>query len=103
MSRRQYESISAEGAPPGVYTPNMSEQDAATWRAKLIRGFAPRVEIRVLRGSQFVIVVRPHSLRLSMNGPVELDDDGYEQLVQAIAEARYVLATGEVPHDADER
>jgi len=103
MSRRQYESISADGAPPGVYTPNMSDADAATWRAKKIGGSDPRVEIRVLKGSQAVIVVRPHRLRVSMNGPVELDDDGYEQLIQAIAEARHVIATGEVPYDADER
>jgi hypothetical protein len=99
MSRRDYESISADGAPPGVYTPNMSDADAATWRAKLIGGKDPRVEIRVLRGSQMLIVVRPDRVRISMNGPTELDmdDGGWEQFIQAVAEAREVLSTGEVP------
>lgn len=97
LSRSQYESISAEGAPPGVYTPNMSDADAATWRAKKIGGADPRIEIRVLRGSQVVIVVRPHTLRISMNGPIELDEDGYQQFISAIAEARIVLVTGEIP------
>lgn len=27
MSDKQYASITADGAPPGVYTPNMSEED----------------------------------------------------------------------------
>lgn len=97
MSRGEYESISADGAPPGVYTPNMSGADAATWRAKKIGGSDPRVEIRVLRGSQVLIVVRPHAVRISMNGPTELDDEGWEELFLAVAEARIVLATGEVP------
>lgn len=97
MSRSEYERISAEGAPPGVYTPNMSDADAATWRAKKIGGADPRVEIRVLRGSQVVIVVRPHAVRISMNGPTELDDEGWEEFVQAVGEARITLITGEIP------
>lgn len=96
MSRRQYEAISADGAPPGVYRPNMSDADVATWRAKMIGGADRRVEIRVLKGSQVLIVVRPDRVRISMNGPTELDETGWEEFVQAVAEAREVLATGVV-------
>jgi len=59
MSRPEWESLSADGAPPGVYVPNMSEADTRTFRAKKIGGKDPRIEIRVTLGSQIKIVVRP--------------------------------------------
>jgi hypothetical protein len=46
MSVEKWKSISADGAPPGVYTPNMSKEDMLKWKAKLIKGATPRVEIR---------------------------------------------------------
>ena len=36
MSVEAWKSISACGAPPGVYTPNMSEEDMFKWKAKLV-------------------------------------------------------------------
>lgn len=36
MSIESWKSISADGAPPGVYTPNMSRGDALSWKAKIV-------------------------------------------------------------------
>lgn len=48
MSLEQWRSISADGAPPGVYTPNMSAYDQQRYKAKLIGKGTPeaRIEIR---------------------------------------------------------
>jgi len=46
MSVKEWKNISADGAPAGVYTPNMSKEDMFKWKAKLIGGKVPRVEIR---------------------------------------------------------
>ena len=94
MSTREWMSISADCAPPGVYTPNMSDEDARKWRAKKIGGADPRVEIRTLRGSQMLIIVRPSQVRISMNGPVELDGDAWTDFKYAVEEAQAVLARG---------
>ena len=48
MPIEDWKELSADGAPPGVYTLNMSGEDAMKWRAKLTgtkRG-NPQVEIR---------------------------------------------------------
>jgi len=96
-TKEHNETFVADGAPPGTYVPNMSNEDKAKWRAKLIGGKDPRVEIRktvtgIARGSekqgpyaQVKLVVRPDkSVRFSANGKAELD--GVE-LIQAIDEA----------------
>lgn len=46
MSTEEWKKISADGAWPGVYTPNMSEKDMVSWKANYINGKIPRVEIR---------------------------------------------------------
>lgn len=46
MSTEEWKSITADSAPPGVYTPNMSDEDNNKLKAKLIKGKDPRVEIR---------------------------------------------------------
>jgi hypothetical protein len=56
MTKEQRDSISADGAPPGCYVPNMSPTDRMRWKAKLVgttKGF-PQVEIR--RDSTVVIL-----------------------------------------------
>ena len=92
LTDEAWQSISADGAPPGVYTPNMSDEDAATWRAKKIGGADPRVEIRVLKGSQMVVIVRPDSVRISMNGPTLLEGVDWTDFQYAVTEAREVLS-----------
>lgn len=112
MSREQWEAISADGAPPGVYVPNMSDADARTFRAKKIGGSDPRVEIRVTMGSQIKIVVRPKPISvprkthvymdtngyfvyldvtISMNGPAEFTAGDWADFNEAIREAKEVL------------
>jgi hypothetical protein len=97
MPLDEWRSISADGAPPGVYVPNMSDADAATWRAKKIGGADPRVEIRVLKGSQVLVVVRPHEIRVSMNGPAQFTNQDFDDLHTAVREAMDVLEIAELP------
>jgi len=91
----------ADGAPPGTYVPNMSDEDVHKWKAKLIGGKDQRVEVRVTvngkpRGSDkwgpsaaVLLVVRPEgTVVFSANGKAELDID---KLTQAIAEAKKAL------------
>jgi hypothetical protein len=60
MSTEKWKSISADGAPPGVYLPNMTDEDAERWKAKIkyAKTDHPQVEIRkTVRGSQMVLIV----------------------------------------------
>lgn len=72
MPVEEWMKITADGAPPGVYTPNMSQEDNLKWKGKMIGGTDPRIEIRksfhhsneksypdcVNYAAQMVIVVR---------------------------------------------
>lgn len=116
MTPEEYAAISADGAPPGVYVPNMSKEDTYKWRARKIGGKDPRVEIRktvsgrarkAADGSwitsvtyaQVVLIVRPlgsaegetGSVRMSMNGTAEFDSGEWAELAAAVAEAREAL------------
>lgn len=62
MSTEAWASLySADGAPPGVYVPNMSTADMLRWKAKLVgtRSGQPRVEVRKVteNGTQMLMVV----------------------------------------------
>lgn len=93
MTPQEWRAISADAAPPGVYTPNMSAADAASWKAKLFRGAnPPRVEIRkTAAGTQVLIVVNGGGVRMSMNGPACFTREEWSGLHAAVAEAVYVL------------
>lgn len=114
MSKEKWMSLSADGAPPGVYTPNMSEADMKKWKAKLISGKYARVEIRKTTTSQVKIVVSlpgcPTSQRkswtrrgemedighndnvvISMNGPSNFTFEQIQELAEAVEEAKAVL------------
>lgn len=99
------ETFVADGAPPGTYVPNMSEEDKEKWKAKQIGGKDPRIEIHKTakgkaRGSekqgpyaQVKLVVRPdRSVRFSANGKAELD---VLELIQSLDEAYTELTKGE--------
>jgi hypothetical protein len=108
MSTEEWQRISADGAPPGVYTPNMSAADQQLWKAKYTGGQNPRVEIRkTVTGprhpapgwagfkqnyAQLLVIVDAASVRLSSNGTADFTGGEFEQLAQAVAEARAVLA-----------
>ena len=48
ISKEEWKNISADSAPPGVYTSNMSDEDAATWKGKIVGAKlgCPQVELR---------------------------------------------------------
>lgn len=110
MSTEKWQQISADSAPPGVYMPNMSDADAATWRAKLIGGRDRRVEIRItvigperaapprswarslVNHAQVLIIVEEDTVRMSANATMDFRNQVWDELVQAIAEARQALA-----------
>lgn len=66
----------ADSAPPGVYVPNMSEEDRCKWKAKHIKGENERIEIRKgIGGVQLVIIVYKESFK---NGQVEPNEPNRE-------------------------
>jgi hypothetical protein len=110
MSREEWEAISADSAPPGVYTPNMSKEDARRWRAKKIGGANPRVEIRkTVSGDDpldvrenprwrhgchaqlLIVVMADGRVRMSQNGPAIYSAQDWADLELAIAEARKAM------------
>jgi hypothetical protein len=108
MSTEQWRRISADGAPPGVYTPNMSAADQQLWKAKYVGGASPRVEVRkTVAGpkrpaatwagfshnyAQLLVIVDAYGVRLSANGTADFTGSEFDELAQAVAEARAVLA-----------
>lgn len=112
MSTAEWASISADSAPPGVYTTNLSPENAQKWRAKLIRsGPNPRVEIRktvtgmkrpaparwirehMQNYAQIKIIVDRDSVRFSANATADFTAEAWDELIAAVAEARAVLAS----------
>jgi hypothetical protein len=99
MSTEAWKSISADGAPPGVYTSNMSTTDMEKWKAKHIKGSDPRIEIRKTMSSQVLIVVRNitgeefghEAVKITTNGPIYMSFEQAEELQQAIQEAKEIL------------
>jgi hypothetical protein len=99
MSKEEWELISADGAPPGVYTPNMSDDDRKRWKAKKIGGKNPRVEIRKTcvgtnyKGSHafsqlLLIVLKDGRVQMSANGTSVMEA---AELVEAVIEASDAL------------
>jgi hypothetical protein len=88
MSHEEWEAISADSAPPGVYTPNMSKEDMLKWKAKKI---GQRVEIRKTAGAQILIRVTLEDVTISMNGTAKLSLREALDMSLAIAEATQVL------------
>ncbi len=98
MTTEEWNSISADGAPPGVYTPNMSKEDREKWKAKKIGGKDPRVELRKMTGGKVgktsicanvLLVVRPNgSVVWSANGKSIFD---IGDIIMALKEAKDAL------------
>lgn len=97
----------------GTYVPNMTQQDNEDWKAKHIRGEDERIEIRKSIGYvQMVIIVyrkvrsTPGSwhakindhenVRISMNGKVNMSFNEYDQMTQAIIEAKEILRVRDI-------
>lgn len=110
MPKEEWMKITADSAPPGVYTPNMSKDDMLKWKAKHIKGEDERVEIRksfhhsngksypncVNYGAQMLIVVRLYpkeepQVLISTNGKLGMTYLESMDLRDAIVEAVEVL------------
>lgn len=108
----EWKAISADSAPPGVYSPNMSDEDRLKWKAKKIGGKDPRVEIRkTVVGTprkskhgpwdntsyaQVVLTVRPFpddTVIMSMNGTAEFTGGEFTEMMVAVQEAALALTT----------
>ena len=115
MSKEDWKEQVFDGGPPGSYLPNMSDEDVKRWKAKHIKGKYARVEIRKELSALVVIVVsksgtptKKHktiwdekdvghedNLIISMNGKAHLSFEEFDELKQAVAEARAKLEEGE--------
>jgi hypothetical protein len=120
MSTEEWASHQADGAPPGTYMTNLSEEHQRLWRAKLVGGkVGPRcVEIRrTCHGAQVVVVVSlggfrektfegmqnvlpEKNLKVSQNGVSYFDWDELSELMQAIGEAKAKLEKLEMENGA---
>lgn len=94
--KKHVEMYQADVGIPGTYVPNMSEEDKLRWKAHLVTGEDPRVEIRKAVKNRFsyllVAVVRyTHDLgldvELSLNGKAHLNAVDWQDLNTAIREA----------------
>lgn len=103
----------ADSAPPGVYVPNMSREDALRWKAKLTghKAKPPHPQVEIRRAGLVIIVSlgggyrykfygdpkRPYlatdgvNIHLASSGPQQMTFDSFAEMVQAIAEAREYL------------
>lgn len=110
MSVEDWKQISADGAPPGVYTPNMSEEDKLKWKATLVGKTTenPRVEIRKTfrwhngknypdsesHYAQTLIVVHKNEkpfVLMSSNGKIAASLQEMEDMHKAVKEAKETL------------
>jgi len=107
---------SADGAPPGAYVPNMSDEDRMKWKAKLVghkAGF-PQVEIR-RDGCVIIVSSRGYKYKhydtrdvkswekkkpshragnvvhIACSGPLSMTMAEYGEMVQAVEEAKAKL------------
>lgn len=114
------ENYGFEDGPTGGYQPNMSDADAASWKAKetgMKTGF-PQVEIRrTIRGTMCLIIVnlgkgykykhyepvptkswgssstKGLNVHMSLNGPLQMTFKDVEDMQTAIQEAKDYLAS----------
>jgi hypothetical protein len=114
-SKEHADMYSADGAPPGVFVPNMSDEDAMRWKAKFVgrKTDTPQVELRCngvvvvlgFRGYKYKyyntrVTQKAHDkwtkfgrpedaptvMHIATSGPMMFSMAEYEEFQQAIAE-----------------
>lgn len=89
----------ADGAPPGTYVPNMSDEDAARWRGSVVgwrtKGWAVTVR-RTIMHSQVVARFEHFKdgkahVTLSTNGRICLDAEGAVDLAEILQQGFAIL------------
>lgn len=108
-SKTHAEKYSSSANIAGTYVPNMSKADMQKWKAKHIRGKDERVEIRKsINGVQLVVIVYKNrrdgdwnagishheNVQISANGKIQLSFAGWQEMMQAVEEAKAVLFPG---------
>jgi hypothetical protein len=110
MPKEEWLKITADSAPLGVYTPNMSKKDMLKWKAKHIKGKDERVEIRksfhhtngkkypdhVVYSAQMVMIIRKEAndqpqVLISTNGKIGMSLETWLDTEAAVKEAFAVL------------
>lgn len=115
MTQEEWESVTADGAPPGVYAPNMSQDWAQRWKARLAGQRTPgelRVEVRKTvtspgtgrthrenpgnrlpaHAQALILIYADGEVRVSANGPMAFSPQDWRDLATAVTEARAALA-----------
>lgn len=109
LSTEDHQNLSADGAPPGVYTSNMTEEWKETWKGK-IKGTQSgiyQVEIRkVINNVNFCATVTsakakignteryrllPGSVQMSMNGTLIMSASDWIEFNHVVCEAQKVI------------
>lgn len=100
------EMYASDSGIAGTYVPNMSKADMEKWKAKYVKGANERVEIRKsIHGAQMVIIVykerqdddwqngidRHENVQISANGKIQLSFVEWQEMTQAIEEAKEIL------------
>lgn len=121
MPVEKWKSISADGAPPGVFTSNMSDDDKLRWKARLVgsKSGDHEIEIRSQKPMANLVAVvngtmpgydpkaplswtgKPGQIKLSANGPMYFDPDVWADFTRAVHEARQVLVLLDDPSTRD--
>lgn len=109
LSTEEWKKISADGAPPGVYRPNMSKDDMIRWKAKRINRNTENERIEIQKtfywnngksypdhegySAQAKIVVQKKEPRILMstNGKMAMSAVEVVEFQQAIQEALLIL------------
>jgi hypothetical protein len=93
----------------GTYVPNMSVEDMKEWKAKLIKGINPRVQIKkTFSGPNFLktkynchaqavieVSTEHKAIIISSNGKIRMSLDEFNEFVTAINEAQEILGKQE--------
>lgn len=104
-SKTHNQTYQSDSGVAGTYVPNMSDDDNKKFKAKRVGGVDERIEIRVsLSGVQMVVKVfkeennkpqeywkRHKIVQMSMNGKLNLSLEDWENVTQAIEEAKSLL------------
>lgn len=104
QSTESWKSIIADSAPPGVYTPNMSEEDCRRWKGKIVGTRSQRVQIELRKDSMVMVlggsrgykykhydIPENGCVHLAIAGSIIFSKDEINVLPQILAEAYDVL------------
>ncbi len=92
IAEERAERYQSDSGVPGTYVPNMSEADQLRWRARLVKGKDPRVELRRRCGLALVLIVVRYKgpgidVTMSMNRAAHLIAADWWDLKEAVKEA----------------